>query len=113
MQRRKIFSGITAAVAVSAALCSLTSNAATVDDVAAVARSYGYSEEDIQAGYNAYYENPDKYTPDILDQVIAYLHAAGNQIIATAPQEEAAPETPIETGAIKIYANVNASYFVK
>ena len=25
----------------------------------------------------------------------------------------AAPETPIETGAIKIYANVNASYFVK
>ena len=102
MQIRKVFSCIAAVatITVSSALYSLSSGAATVDDVAAVARSYGYSEEDIQAGYNAYYENPDKYTPDILDQVIAYLHAAGNQIIATAPQEEAAPVVTTTTETV-------------
>ena len=76
---------------ITAILCSFTiglsANAATVDDVAAVARSYGYSEAQIQAGYNAYYENPDKYPPELLDMVIERIHASGAQIIATAPQE--------------------------
>ena len=74
---------------------SIYGSCATVDDVAAVARSYGYSEDDINAGYNAYYENPAKYPPEILDQAIAYLHEAGSQIISTSPspQNEAAPSS--------------------
>ena len=75
---------------ITALICSftigLTSNAATVDDVAEAARSYGYSEAQIQAGYNAYYENPEKYPPEVLDMVIERIHASGAQIIATAPQ---------------------------
>lgn len=82
----------------------ITANATTVDDVAAVARSYGYSEDDINTGYNAYYANPEKYPSEVLDQAIAYLHASGNQIIATAPQQTNDPvttttaaETPTDT----------------
>lgn len=66
--------------------CFLTAYATTADDVAAVARSYGYSEEDIQAGYNEYYANPEAYPSEILDKAIAKLHEAGQQIITTGQQ---------------------------
>lgn len=72
----------------------ISAMATTVDDVAAVARSYGYSEDDISQGYNAYYANPEKYPSEVLDQAIAYLHASGSQIIDTAPQQ---PSTPVTT----------------
>ena len=35
---------------------SLIANAATIDEVAEVARKYGISESYIQAGYNNYYQ---------------------------------------------------------
>ncbi|MBO7474246.1 MAG: hypothetical protein J6U00_09675 [Ruminococcus sp.] len=110
MHIRKILSIIAtfSALSGSTLVYSLSVNAATVDDVAAVARSYGYSEEDIQAGYNAYYENPAKYPPELLDQVIAYLHEAGNQIIATAPQEETSPVQTTTTTAAAISEENNA-----
>ena len=82
----------------------LSATATTVDDVAAVARAYGYSEDDISSGYNAYYANPEKYPSEVLDQAIAYLHASGSQIIDTAPQQvndpvttETTAETPTES----------------
>ena len=97
------YASVITAAAISSFAIGLSANAATVDDVAAVARSYGYSEAQIQAGYNAYYENPDKYPPELLDMVIERLHASGAQIIATAPQEPAdvvttttAAQTPTE-----------------
>ena len=65
---------------------SFTANATTADDVAAVARSYGYSEEDIQAGYNEYYSHPEDYPSERLDRAIAKLHEAGRQIVTTGPQ---------------------------
>lgn len=60
---------------------SVSANAATADEVAALARSYGYSEEQIQQGYNEYYSDPEAYPPEKLDQVIEYLRRSGNQII--------------------------------
>ena len=86
----------TASIISSYAFC-LSASATTVDDVAAVARSYGYSEDDISAGYNAYYANPDKYPSEVLDQAIAYLHASGSQIIDTAPQQTIDPVTTATT----------------
>ena len=61
-------------------------SAATVDEVAEVARSYGYSEEQIQEGYNEYYLNQEEYPPERLDRVIEKLHEAGSQIITTGSQ---------------------------
>ena len=83
---------ITASI-ISSYAFSLSASATTVDDVAAVARAYGYSEDDISTGYNAYYANPEKYPSEVLDQAIAYLHASGNQIIATAPKQTNDPVT--------------------
>lgn len=74
------------AAAISAALFSIQANAATVDEVAEVARSYGYSEEDIQAGYNEYYSHPEDFPPERLDKAIAYLHQQGSQLITTGAQ---------------------------
>lgn len=75
-----------AAVAAGMLSFSLSAYATTADDVAAVARSYGYSEEDIQAGYNEYYSHPEDYPSERLDKAIAKLHEAGAQIITTGPQ---------------------------
>lgn len=84
------FSAI-AVLTIGTSLYSASVSATTVDDVAAVARSYGYSEDDISAGYNAYYANPSKYPSEVLDQAIAYLHSAGAQTISTSPQAEPEP----------------------
>ncbi|WP_455530662.1 hypothetical protein [Ruminococcus sp.] len=83
--------------------------ATTVDDVAAVARSYGYSEDDISQGYNAYYANTEKYPSEILDQAIAYLHASGSQIIDTAPQQPGSPVTTETTAETPTESQQDAS----
>lgn len=83
--------------------------ATTVDDVAAVARSYGYSEDDISQGYNAYYANPEKYPSEVLDQAIAYLHASGSQIIDTAPQQPGSPVTTETTAETPTESQQDAS----
>ncbi|MCR5599117.1 MAG: hypothetical protein K6G33_00020 [Ruminococcus sp.] len=95
MHFRKMFTAASAAAfaAISSAAFSLSAYATTVDDVAAVARSYGYSEDDIQAGYNEYYSNPDAYPSEILDKAIAKLHETGNQIITVGPQVTNVPTT--------------------
>ena len=61
--------------------------ATTIDDVAEVARSYGYSEDLIQQGYNKYYENPKLYDSDDFDMAIERLHEAGHQLVTTGPQD--------------------------
>lgn len=77
----------------------MNANAASVDDVAAVARSYGYSEDMIQMGYNEYYLNQEEYPPERLDRVIGQLHAAGSQIITTGPQVTDAYTTTVTTSS--------------
>lgn len=83
---KKFIACIAAVTAVAAGMFSIPAYATTVDDVAAVARYYGYSEEDIQAGYNEYYSHPEDYPSEKLDKAISKLHEAGHQIITTGPQ---------------------------
>lgn len=99
MNKKIITAVITSALtAASLSAFSYAASAATVDEVAEVARSYGIPEEDIQAGYNEYYSKPEAYPPEKLDQAIAKLHEAGGVIITTGeynpdyiPQTTSAP----------------------
>lgn len=80
---KKYFARLAASAAV---LCgifagSLTANAATVDDVAAVARQYGYPEDFIQQGYSLYYADPDKYTSAHFDEAIATIVNGGEALL--------------------------------
>ena len=97
--RKKIFTlAVSAALSVCAVFANtMTSNATTIDDVAAVARHYGYSEDIIMQGYNKYYEDPELYTSEELDTVIAELHKSGYQLITTGPQNPDAYTTTTTT----------------
>ncbi|MBQ8960358.1 MAG: hypothetical protein IJ071_03965 [Ruminococcus sp.] len=70
-----------------AAVIPFAARAATPDEAAAVARSYGYSEEDIQQAYNEYYENPELYPPEKIDEYIAKLHEAHQKQVSVVPQQ--------------------------
>lgn len=95
--RKKLFVSL-ASAAMCAALSQLPVYAATVDEVADAARSYGISEEDIQVGYNEYYAHPEKYPPERLDEVIAKLHETGGTIVSTVPYNpNYVPPTPATT----------------
>ncbi|MBR4626423.1 MAG: hypothetical protein IKO47_01730 [Ruminococcus sp.] len=87
MKRRIAICSWAAAAAVSAVLAfPLTSGATTVDDVAAVARQYGYSEDIIMQGYNEYYKDPDYYTSDDFDAAIEWIRQSGSKLITTGSQ---------------------------
>lgn len=91
---------ISAVTAVSVSAFPMGALAATVDEVADVARSYGIPEEDIQAGYNEYYAHPEAYPPEKLDQAISKLHETGGIIITTGeyiPSAEPVVTVPTET----------------
>lgn len=75
--------------------CAINAGAATIDDVAATARRLGFPESVIQQGYNQYYEDPELYTSDVLDDAISYLYTYEKDLkaqlgIVDAPSE---PET--------------------
>lgn len=88
--------------------CSVSAYAATVDDVARVARELGYSEDLVQQGYNQYYANPDKYTPEDFDAAIAELYRSMGIIMTTAPQNPE-PVTVTTTTASGNIAGENTS----
>ena len=90
---------ITAATICAITSFSLTAAATTVDDVAAVARSYGYSEDLIMQGYNHYYQNPGKYTSADFDLAIAELHKAGGVIVTTGVYDPSGYQTTTTTAA--------------
>lgn len=81
---KKFFVQLAASAAVMCGIFAgaLSANAATVDDVAAVARQHGYPEEIIQQGYNLYYTNPDAYTSEDYDAAIAKIINGGEQLKA-------------------------------
>ncbi len=89
---RKISSVLITAAVISALSAGMTANAATVDEIAAAARAKGYTEDQIQQGYNAYYADPSAYTPEQLDEVLNMVENSGDVIINTVPYNpEAAP----------------------
>ncbi len=84
-----------------AAVCGTVSAApaafaATIDDVAAVARQYGIPESAIQQGYNEYYADPDVYTSEHFDSAIAYIEAYHQDIINQLTGGSDNPQTPTE-----------------
>ncbi len=84
MLKKLLIKAAAAAVCIFGAMCfSLSASATTVDDVAAVARSYGYPEEFIMQGYNKYYEDPSLWTSEDFDEAINYLNEAGQYIATT------------------------------
>lgn len=101
---KKMFmnAAITAAVICGIASFSLPAAATTVDDVAAVARSYGYSEDLIMQGYNHYYQNPGKYTSADFDLAIAELHKAGGVIVTTGVYDPSGYQTTTTTSAAPV-----------
>lgn len=60
---------------------SLSANAATIDEVAAVARQYGYPEEYIQNGITMYYTEPEEYPPEKLDKAIEAIQNGGEELL--------------------------------
>lgn len=60
---------------------SIASFAATVDDVAATARSYGIPENFIQQGYNEYYKDPSAYTSEDFAYAIDYLNQYHDEVL--------------------------------
>lgn len=96
---KKFIAATAAAVAVFAGSCFFTfsTEAATVHDVAAVARQYGYPEELIQQGYNEYYKNPELYTSEDFEYAIQMLHSAGSQLVTTGVQVTAVTTAPTTT----------------
>lgn len=101
---KKLLSSAAAVSVCGICLTAFNSHAASIDDVASVARSLGFPESYIQQGYNQYYENPDKYTPEVLDSAISQLYGyeeqlkeqlgiSGGNVPTTAP---AATEAPTE-----------------
>ncbi len=74
----------------------INSYAATPEEAAAVARAYGYTEEQIQQAFNEYYNNPSEYPPEVIDQVIEGIKSAGNEIVSVVPSDPSA-QNPVET----------------
>lgn len=60
---------------------SLSANAATIDEVAAVARQYGYPEDVIQTGITMYYTEPEEYPPEKLDKAIEAIQNGCEELI--------------------------------
>lgn len=105
----------TAAVSVCGiCLTAFNSHAASIDDVASVARSLGFPESYIQQGYNQYYENPDKYTPEVLDSAISQLYGYEAQLkqqlgITGGGESEPATEAPAATEAPTVLTTANST----
>ncbi|MDE6775308.1 MAG: hypothetical protein K2J37_03275 [Ruminococcus sp.] len=59
----------------------MNTNAATIDDLSEKARSMGFPEEMIQAGYNKYYESPELYPPEIIDSYVVMLDDMTDEMI--------------------------------
>ena len=95
MYIKKIITAMVSSAVIVCGSMAFTANvyATTADDVAAVARAYGYSEEDILQGYNEYYSHPEDFPSEVLDMAIAKLHEVGDKIITAGPQVTDVPAT--------------------
>ncbi len=98
MLKKFIIGCAASAVAAFTLLVPKTDSAAlTVDDVAEVARQYGYSEEYIAQGYATYNEDPSAYGEEEFEYAIEKIKESGKQIITTSPQVVQTTAAPSET----------------
>ncbi len=88
--RNHRFNRMITALAGAALVCGLAcvpaaAQAATPAEAEAAARACGIPEEDIQAAWNVFYEDPEKYTPEVIDAMIEKLYAAQGMIVTNVP----------------------------
>lgn len=78
---------ILAGTALFMSICTvpMTSFAATPEEAEAVARQYGIPEETIQEFWNIYYESPELYPPEKIDELIEQFKAYQSGIITNVP----------------------------
>lgn len=90
-----------AVLAVSMCAVPATSYAATIEEAVAIARQYGIPEETIQECLNMYYEEPELYTPEVIDDLIAKFKAYQGEIITNVPYDPNAqvPSVTVTTPA--------------
>ncbi|MCM1314019.1 MAG: hypothetical protein NC244_01455 [Alistipes senegalensis] len=98
MKKNLIKITVGTAVTIGMLTCSMTAYSATVDDVAEVARQFGYPEDVINQAYAQYYAEPEKYTSEDFDEAIAYLYEAEGIIMTTGVQN---PE-PVTTSTTTV-----------
>lgn len=98
---KKSISGLIAASAafISIAAVPLSASAATPEEAAAVARSYGVSEETIQQCWNEYYANPELYPPEEIDNLLAQFIAQMESVSTTVPYNPDAKPPVVTTAA--------------
>ncbi|MCM1530232.1 MAG: hypothetical protein NC093_09600 [Alistipes sp.] len=106
---KRIFAGAALCLSVGLSAAPVTSNAASAADAAAVARSLGIPEEFIQQGWNAYYANPEKYPPEVIDSYIEVLYGMGQEAIDQLIRDNGGtvtPSQPVVTTAPPVTAAV-------
>ncbi len=81
----KIMAG--AVLAVSMCAMPVTSYAATIEEAIAIAHQYGIPEETIQECLNMYYEQPELYPPEVIDDLIVKFKAYQGEIITNVPYD--------------------------
>ncbi len=101
MTKKIFYSSIAAA-----ALIALVATAATPEEAAAIARSYGVSEETIQQCWNEYYANPELYPPEEIDNLLSQFIERMESVSTTVPYNPDA-KPPVVTTA----ANSRRKYF--
>lgn len=95
---KRIFAGAALCLSLGlSAAAPLSANAASAADAAAVARSLGIPEEFIQQGWNAYYANPEKYPPEVIDSYIEILYGMGQDAIDQLIRDNGGTVTPPQT----------------
>ncbi|MDE5764967.1 MAG: hypothetical protein K2I00_08395 [Ruminococcus sp.] len=115
------------------AVIPMNTNATTIDDLSGKARSMGFPEEMIQAGYNKYYESPELYPPEVIDSYMVMLDDMTDEMIqelvaesgftmggdkipvvtSYVPSNPSEPETPAEpsqtvTAVPEVPVNINS-----
>ncbi len=88
-----------AAVLIGIAAAPLSASAATPEEAAEIARSYGISEETIQQCWNEFYANPELYPPEEIDRILAEFIAKMEDVSTTVPYNPDAKPPVITTTA--------------
>ena len=86
----------------------MTAKAVTVDEAAAVAHEYGYTDDEIQQALNEYYAHPDDYTEDDIQYAIDKIKSSGRKIVGTVPYNPDA-KTPVSEVTTAVAADDNSS----
>lgn len=88
-----------AAVLIGIAAVPLSASAATPEEAAEIARSYGISEETIQECWNEFYANPELYPPEEIDRILAEFIERMEEVSTTVPYNPDAKPPVITTVA--------------